>query len=316
MEYCYHIEDFIQNPAQYKIIHFQNFKIRDVLLWKQFCATIKFYPIEHIIIQYVTLTAHHARDLADTIGACKFLHTLKLEQNNMFNKAIYFIARGIANNNSIQNLYINANKFDNVGFYYLIKALQINSNIELLYLWNNNNISENGYFNFANFIRNNNKLLVISLSGNKIYSSVREQMIKALQDNFMMEECFIDFENCSMLRSIVRSNLDSFQRIAREWIDFILYHHTNFDYFPSKLIHDDCIYIMSFLTYDEKEKLISQKKIVHVLKQMIAKKNQTFFKKQDVIKLFLHTIRHKNFSKKEKSILQALKHVCLRIDSH
>jgi len=183
MEYCYHIEDFIQNPAQYKIIHFQNFKIRDVLLWKQFCATIKLYPIEQIIIQYVTLTVHHARDLADTIGACKFLHTLKLEQINMFNKAIYFIARGIANNNSIQNLYINANKFDNVGFYYVIKALQINSNIELLYLWNNNNISENGYFNFANFIRNNNKLLVISLSGNKIYSSVREQMIKGLQEN-------------------------------------------------------------------------------------------------------------------------------------
>ena len=106
----------------------------------------------------------------------------------------------------------------------------------------------------------------------------------------------------------MHTNLKSFERIAREWMDFVLYHCTNFDYFPSKLIHDNCVYITSFLTYSEKEKLISQKNMVHVLKQMIVKKNQTFFNKEDV-KLFLDTMRQKNFSKKEKHILQALERV-------
>lgn len=146
-------------------------------------------------IQQTILNAHYARDLGIAIAKCPFLHTLKLQSNNLHNKGIYYIAKAISQNASIKNLYISYNPFDNVGFHYLIKGLRQNKNIEYLHLCNNNFVTEEGLREFASFIKTNSNIVGICLTSFRMIATDRESIIKALHYNYMLEEFVMWFED-------------------------------------------------------------------------------------------------------------------------
>lgn len=301
---CHLPQDYIENPSQYKKIDFYNICVKDYLLWKRFCALLIVHNIEQIEIRETILNAHHARDLGRVIAKCPFLHTLKLESNNMYNNAMCHIAKGISQNGSIKNLYVSYNRFDDVGFHYLLKALCHNRSIEYLHFWNNNSVTEEGLKEFAYFIKSNTTLVGVCLTSYRITPSVREAMIKALQKNYMLEEFMTWFEDRSRIRSILNKNYKSFERIASEFINFLLYHHP-LECFPPTVCQDIFLEITSFFSRKEKEILLDVEDMVSRLKMMIAQESTDFFQK-DMMDLFFEFIQHKSFSKKEYWILQKI----------
>lgn len=297
-------QDYVEKPQGYTKIEFYNLRVRDHLLWKQFCLDLTVHNIEHVDIQQTTLNAHHARDLGRAIAKCPFLHTLKLESNNLYNKGIYYIAKGIAENASIKNLYISYNRFDNVGFHYLLKALRHNKSIEYLHLWNNNFVTELGLKEFASFIKTNSNILGICLTSFRMTATVRECIIKALHHNYMLEEFMIWFEDRQKIRSILNTNYKSFQRIASELCNFLLYHYP-IQCFPSSISQDIVMEITSFLSQEEKEILLQVDDMVLRIKTMIAQESIDPFEKE-MMHQFRDSIQHKSFSKKESRILQKI----------
>jgi len=302
---CHLPQDYVENPRQYNSIEFCHLRIRDYLGWKQFCFQLTAHNVESIDIRGTKLDKHLAKELGTAIAKCPFLHTLKLESNSMHNTGLYYIAKGISQNNSIQNLYISYNRFDNVGFSYLLKALQINNSVQYLHLWNNNFVTEEGLKQFASLIKKNSNIIGVCLTSYRLTSDVRESIIKALQENFMMEEFMMWFEDRGKIRSILSTNLNSFERIASKLVYFMLYHHYP-NYFPPLLGRDNFMEIVSFLSYKERETLLEVEDMVSILKTMIAQRTTESFEKE-MMDCFMEYANNYSWSRKERTILQKIR---------
>ena len=112
------------------------------------------------------------------------------------------------------------------------------------------------------------------------------------------------FQGRQKIRSILNTNYKSFERIASELSNFLLYHYP-IQCFPSSISQDIFMEIISFLSQEEKEVLLQVDDMVLRIKTMIAQESIDCFEKE-MMDLFFEFIQHKSFSKKEYRILQKI----------
>ncbi len=305
---CNYLGDFIEYPGHYKVIDCNNICLSDFATWKNFCHLLTVSKVESIHLTNVHLKAHDALVLGEAIGKCRCLRTMSLSENKLGNEGVCFIAKGIARSTSIKNIYVRHNKFDDIGFRILLEGLKCNKSLNTLHLWNNNSVTEDGLIELALFLKRNSNIVGLSVTSFHVTRRVRNAFLQALKQNYMLEEFVMEntihFPYRSQVRSFMNENKKSFERIASEFVNYLL-RRGSVCHFPPVICNDLMMEILSFFTLHEKQVLLEVNDVVFLIKRMILGEALTYFDR-NMMNDFFELVQLKGLSRKETFIVKKL----------
>ena len=224
---CY-ITDETANVISPFLIKCKSFKIISIThCWKQDCeaslTTLKAFStintLTHIDLRNNDMTEKVAVNLANAIRAniflevlllgnnnfqsssaiifkalqnISFLKLLDVSNNNMTGKVVYDLADVIANNTSLEGLYLGGNNLQSSAGV-ILQALKGVSNVKVLDL-DDNNMSEEVASDLADVIKNNVQLEELRLFNNKLQSSCTV-ILQALKRNSNLKKLNLSDNN-------------------------------------------------------------------------------------------------------------------------